>query len=136
MCRHPSSSRAFHWVVFSSSVCVAGQSRLFFPSRILPHKPHTLQTTRRVLLGRLRSHWLVRNCGANVVAVTFLVSAPQMLCPERCECLASHLASLLSVFLVSLSFSMVKLVSLARSTFMLQLVFAYSMSWQIMIFVN
>jgi len=61
---------------------------------------------------------LVRNCGANGVAsATFKSSAPQMLCPERCEYPACQLLSLQPMFLVCQDFLMVRFVSFARLIF-------------------
>jgi len=59
-----------------------------------------------------------------------------MLRLEKCVCLASPLASLLSMFLVRQDFAILRLVSLARLTFLLLLGFAYSGSWQMRIFVG
>jgi hypothetical protein len=42
-----------------------------------------------------------------VTLVTRIAPAPQMLCPKRCECLASHQLSLPSVFLVCEDFLVV-----------------------------
>ncbi len=59
-----------------------------------------------------------------------------MLCPERFEYLASHLLSLLSVVLVSEKFLSVRSVSLAEYISRLKSVFAYSVFYQVMIFVS